>query len=101
VAFIPVLHHLALRVEAEDIDTRGFLIPPVPITSVHRSEFSFSRAFKLTRGISPFFTTAAPCRLVRSSRGRRSALAIEHNRASRAWLRRQIKTERQMRNAVL
>src|SRR5208282_499231 len=35
---IPVLDHLAVSVEAEDVDTRGFLASPVQVTHVYKGE---------------------------------------------------------------
>src|SRR5208282_2253981 len=40
---IPVLDHLAVSVEAEDVDACGFLAPPVQVTHVHKGEVAIDR----------------------------------------------------------
>src|SRR5712664_2914389 len=45
---VPVLDHLAVRVDAEDIDTRGFLACPVEVTYVYKGQIAIdSDAFDL------------------------------------------------------
>jgi hypothetical protein len=50
---IPVLDHLAVSVEAEDVDARGFVASPVQVTHVHKGEVAIDGdAFDLA-GYSP------------------------------------------------
>src|SRR6266404_407657 len=45
---VPVLDHLAVRVETEDIDTRGFLAGPVQVTYVYKGQIAIDgEAFDL------------------------------------------------------